>query len=58
MDAVKTTQQYASFEDMVRASEHPVLVDFHAQWCGPCKLMGNTLQVGVLGFPRSSLTIL
>lgn len=45
MDAAKTTQQYASFEDMVLNSEHPVLVDFYAQWCGPCKLMSNMLQV-------------
>jgi thioredoxin len=43
VEAVKT-QQFTSFEDMVRASNVPVLVDFHATWCGPCKLMGDALR--------------
>ena len=47
VEAVKT-QQFTSFEDMVRASDVPVLVDFHATWCGPCKLMGDALRVSCL----------
>ncbi|CAL5221889.1 g4153 [Coccomyxa viridis] len=43
VEAAKT-QQFTSFEEMVRGSEVPVLVDFHAQWCGPCKLMGDSLR--------------
>ncbi len=28
-----------NFEEQVLKSESPVLVDFYADWCGPCKMM-------------------
>lgn len=54
VEAVKT-QQFTSFEEMVRSSDVPVLVDFHAQWCGPCKLMGDALRVSFRDAPGSSV---
>ena len=42
MAIVKLTAE--NFEKEVLQSEKPVLVDFYADWCGPCQMMGPVVE--------------
>ncbi|MEV0356128.1 thioredoxin [Nocardia sp. NPDC050697] len=55
-DKKTVTVTDASFADDVLLSEKPVLVDFWADWCGPCKMVAPVLEE-IAGSHADKLTI-
>ena len=42
----------ATFNERVLKCEKPVLVDFYAEWCGPCQKLGPALEEFALAHPE------
>ena len=46
-----------NFDDVVVNSDLPVIVDFWAPWCGPCKMMTPTFKSVASKFPLKTLFV-
>jgi len=46
-----------NFDEVVVNSDIPVIVDFWAPWCGPCKMMAPNFQNSAKNFPLKALFV-
>ena len=47
----------SNFDEVIVNSDIPVIVDYWAPWCGPCKMMGPNFEKSARNFPVKTLFV-
>ena len=47
----------SNFDEVIVNSDIPVIVDYWAPWCGPCKMMGPNFEKAAKNFPLKTLFV-
>jgi thioredoxin len=46
-----------SFNELITTADRPVLVDFWAEWCGPCRVMGPIIKQIAVEYSGRLITV-
>jgi len=57
LDTIPLELTNTNFDEVVVNSDIPVIVDFWAPWCGPCKMMGPNFEKAATKFPLKILFV-
>jgi thioredoxin 2 len=55
LDTTPLDLTQSTFDEVIVNSDLPVVVDFWAPWCGPCKMMGPNFEKSAKNFPLKAV---